>query len=388
MLKSIVKLIVIYFLKIYISIIQRLFGIKKNRIIFNSYSGRQYACNPKYISEYLCERRKNKYEIIWALKNAEKYRFLNKMGVKIVEYCSWKRFFYEATAKVSINNIGSFSWLPHNKKQLRINTWHGGGCYKKVGIGESHNDPFMKKSMELTSINTSYMISTSRYFSEMVIPNDFNYHGDVLNIGFPRNDLIIRANNDNKRKIRDKVFDSLDICKKNHIILYAPTWRYDRNSSIVIPDLVGLKRVCSEKFGGQWVVIVRAHDLMKDCFDEGDYIDSSSYPDMQELLVAADILISDYSSCIWDFSLQLNKPCFLFTPDLKNYREKRGFNVDIYEWGFPVCCNDFELQESVMKFNEDEFINKMKKHHKILGSFDDGNACEKIAKVIDEFIDK
>lgn len=230
--KSIVKLMVIYFLKIYMSVIQKIFGIKKDRIIFNSYSGRQYACNPKYISEFLCKRYKNKYEIIWALKNAEKYNFLDEMGVKRVEYCSLKRFYYEATAKVSINNIGSFSWLPHNKEQLRINTWHGGGCYKKVGIGEDYNDVFMKKSMELTSRNTSYMISTSKYFSETVVPNDFNYHGDVLNVGFPRNDLIIRTNDDERIKIRDKVFDSLGIGKKFRTILYAPTWRYDKNSTL------------------------------------------------------------------------------------------------------------------------------------------------------------
>lgn len=381
MVKSLFKLCAIYILKLFM-ILLHVFPVKNNRIIFNSYSGRQYACNPKYISMYLNEKYTGKYELIWAIRNASSYKWLTEEGIKVVEYYSLKRLFYEATAKVSINNVGSFSWMPNTKNQLRINTWHGGGCYKKVGLSETCNDMIKKRTMELTAKNTSYMLSTSKYFTEKVLPIDMGYFGKVLDIGFPRNDILF---NGDVPKISVKVREYFNLDIKTKVILYAPTWRYEVRNNMVIPDFERVKDSCTRRFGGDWVVLLRTHDLMKTRIRNLDCIDATEYPDIQELLVAVDILISDYSSCIWDFSLQKNKLCFLFTPDLKSYREERGFDIDIYEWGFPVCISNEELINAISTVNLEDFIKKMEGHHECLGNYDRGEACKKIARLICDF---
>ena len=381
MAKSFAKLCAIYCIRA-IMLLLHIFPVKKERIIFNAYTGRQYACNPKYITEYLLENFPGKYELIWGLKDAHKYHDLRDRGIKVVEYVSLKRMFYEATAKVSINNVGSFSWMPNTKNQLRINTWHGGGCYKKVGLGESNNDKLMKKTIKMTADNTSYMLATSRYNADVVWPHDFGYHGKILRIGFPRNDILI---NGDMEQIHRKVCRDLNIAQDKKIVMFAPTWRYETVDEIVLPNFMRLKEACRKRFGGNWEVLFRAHDLMMLQMDGSEYIDVTKYPDMQELLVASDMLISDYSSCIWDYSLQLVKPCLLFTPDIESYTRKRGFDIDIFKWGFPVCVTEDELIENIKIMNLDDFADAMRRHHNDLGSYDKGNACEKICQVIEKF---
>ena len=110
-------------------------------------------------------------------------------------------------------------------------------------------------------------------------------------------------------------------------------------------------------------------------------LDLTSYPDMQELLYACDALITDYSSSMWDFSIT-GKPCLLYTPDLDRYIEQRGFDKDIYSWGFPVCKTNSQMYETIIGFNEKEFILLMDKHQKDLGSYEKGNATEQVVGLI------
>lgn len=381
MVKSLFKLCAIYILKLFM-ILLHVFPVKNNRIIFNSYSGRQYACNPKYISMYLNENYEGQYELIWAIRNASSYKWLTEEGIKVVEYYSLKRLFYEATAKVSINNVGSFSWMPNTKNQLRINTWHGGGCYKKVGLGEKQNDFIMKKTIAMTAKNTSYMLASSKYNAEIVWPQDLGYHGEVLRIGFPRNDIFF---GNNAQQVREKVCSVLDIPKQDKILMYAPTWRYGTSDAIILPDFDRLRLACTKRFGGEWTVLFRAHDLTTKQWGKINCKDVSNYADMQELLIATDFLISDYSSCIWDYSLQITKPCILFVPDLSQYEEMRGFDIDIHTWGFPICANDKEAEDAIASWDELQYANNMKMHHDSLQSYDKGNACYKLAKIIEQF---
>ena len=91
--KSLIKLIKIYILRVLLYVLNCL-PMKKNRVVFSSYRGTQYACNPRYISEYLVKEHPGEYEIIWAFQKPEKYDFLKKDGIKIVGYNSLKSFYY------------------------------------------------------------------------------------------------------------------------------------------------------------------------------------------------------------------------------------------------------------------------------------------------------
>ena len=107
----------------------------------------------------------------------------------------------------------------------------------------------------------------------------------------------------------------------------------------------------------------------------------TDYPDMQELLCVCDALITDYSSSMWDYSLT-RKPCFLYVPDLKRYIEQRGFDKDIYTWGFPICVNNEDLEYAIYSVDLFDIERKMQNHQLDLGSFEKGQATSKVVKLI------
>lgn len=352
-----------------------IFPIKKNRVVFHSFKGKQYSCNPKAITEYLLKHYPGKYEIVWLLRNPARFKSLEKNGIKLVQYISLKRVFLESTATVCVNNFGSFNWIPVRKNQLHINTWHGGGCYKKI-----QTDELSDKTRTETSRQTTHMVSSSRFFSEYVVRGEFQFRNNLLEIGMPRNDVFFDDHKVNRynRRVRNKY----GIKEDNSVILYAPTWRFE--SDVPMPDFERMKDAVEKLTGRQPVLITRVHHYLAQTY-EGS-IDATSYPDMQDLLCSADVLITDYSSSIWDYSY-LYRPCFLYAPDVEDYIHDRGFDRDIYTWGFPVCKSDDELYDAIINFDPVDFRKKMEKHHKDLGSFEDGHATEKICKVITQHMD-
>ena len=102
---------------------------------------------------------------------------------------------------------------------------------------------------------------------------------------------------------------------------------------------------------------------------------------MQELLWVSDILMTDYSSSMWDFSLTY-KPCFLFATDLKEYQNERDFYSDIHTWPFILAENNDELNEKILSYNDEEYRQAVKKYHEDMGSYEKGSACKQITDVI------
>lgn len=380
--KAVIKIIVIYILRILMRVLF-IFPIKNNRIVINSYSGRQYACNPKYISEYLQKNYPGKYEIIWAFEKPEKFAFLKECGIKTVKYASLKRFYYEATCKISINNIGSFSWFPIRKGQEHINTWHGGAGLKRCGLGEIANDDLMKKTLQMSGDGTTLMFSTSEKFEKYVCKNDLGYGGKVLRVGFPRNDIIFAAT-EGEQSTRKKICEKFNIPYDAFLLLYAPTWRYNTKMELVLPDFERLKQLIEQKSGKQVVVLSRMHHLSEYSVEYNDFIiNATNYPDMQELLASVDFLITDYSGSIWDFAIR-KKPIVLFTPDLEEYIQERGFHEEVREWGFPVCVTNDELVECVKNMSDETAMMNASKFMNSSKCFENGTACKQISEWIEK----
>ena len=344
------------------------FPLKENRIVFFSYYGKQYSCNPKAISEYIAEHFNGEYEIIWVFTNPGKYSFLKKKGIKCVKYKSFRRLFLQATAKYTINNCGAYSWIPKRKNQVHVNTWHAGGAYKRLTTGTSYN-------RHLTAKETTHMISGCEAFTKYNIYECFDYEGIVLPIGMPRNDVFF--NEEKMKLIGRKVRRRLGISKDAFMILYAPTWRYDGN--IPHPDYELLKEAIKEKYKKEAVIVGRSHSVRPETYSE--IIDATDYPDMQDLLCASDMLITDYSSSIWDYSFAF-RPCLLYAEDLDKYTKEQGFLTDIYSWGFPLCRDSNELKDAIMNLSDEDIRVKMQKHHKDFGSYENGNATECFCKEV------
>ena len=186
----------------------------------------------------------------------------------------------------------------------------------------------------------------------------------------PRNDFLVCGNTE---QADQKVRQTYQIDRKYRILLYAPTYR--SNGKNQMPDFTELRKVLEEN-GEKWYVLYRAHRYSEDDsagLDPECSADVTDYPDMQELLAAADMLITDYSSCIWDYSF-LYRPCFLYTPDLREYLAKTGFYVDIHEWPFPICENMEDLEKQIRSFDEEKNRARIMEHHQQMGSEESGHA--------------
>jgi CDP-glycerol glycerophosphotransferase len=344
--------------------------IRENRIVFFSFTGNQYSCNPKAISDYILRKAKGKYEIIWAFKDPEKFSYLRKEGIRIVKYNSLERILLQTTAKYTVNNTGAYSWIPVRKNQIHVNTWHAGGAYKRL-----QSDEHASYNRHLTAKETTHMLSSCEAFTKYNIREQFGYNGKVLEIGMPRNDVFFdRAEADRRSK---EVRSRYGIPGDSFIVLYAPTWRYD--GIIPQPDFTGLARAVEGRFGKKAVIAVRNHNYSKK--EYRDVVDVTSYPDMQDLLCAADMLITDYSSSIWDYSFTY-KPCFLYVEDLDKYTQEQGFFVDIHQWGFELCRNNEELAKAIKSYDADRHRKMMEKHHSDFGSFENGRAAERFCAEI------
>ena len=149
-----------------------------------------------------------------------------------------------------------------------------------------------------------------------------------------------------------------------------------------MPNLNTLVTILKNKFGGEWVILYRSHYFGENNDKNIGCINVSNYNDMQNLLCACDILITDYSSAIWDYSFT-GRPCFLYTPDLKKYiKERGGFYSNISSWPGILAENEEQLWKEILTYDEKKYKDKIENHHRNLGSFENGNASEMIVHII------
>ena len=113
-------------------------------------------------------------------------------------------------------------------------------------------------------------------------------------------------------------------------------------------------------------------------------MDFSNYEDMQDLLIAADVMINDFSSSMWDFMLT-GKPCFIFAIDLQHYINTTEVHTPVSEWPFPRATNNEELERNIIGFDEEKYSADCKSHYEMLGGCETGEAtklvCDRIYNV-------
>ncbi len=353
--------------------VSRLFPIRKRRILFWSFRGYQYSCSPKYLSEYLHDHFGKEFELVWAFRDPEKWDLPD--GIRKVRYRSIPFFYFHFTAGFIVTNIYPIPLVCTRERQCLIDTWHGGGAYKAAGFDSGNRGEF--RQLEFSRRNISVFLSSSRLFSEYFVRGGMRFKKEILNTGLPRNDIFFYSPERQGRIIRD-VRDRLGLAGDAKLLLYAPTWR-ERDAEYEL-DPERLRAAFAARFAGRWAVLFRTHMKTGGRTPEG-VLDVSGYPDMQELLLASDALITDYSSSIWDYGLT-GKPCFLYAYDLDQYREGRSFYLDIREWGFPVCETFDGLLAAVEAFDEEQHRRNMREHYRKMGGYDRGNACAAVASYI------
>ena len=354
--------------------------IKKNKILFFSYYGNQYGCNPKYISQYLVKKNLG-YKVIWAFTKPEKY---NISGIKKVKYYSF-RFFYElCTSKVIITNYRMITLFKKRKCQLYIQTWHSSLRLKTIEQDAIANLPsYYIKMAQQDSRYIDCLISGCK-FSTDIFKSSFWYNGLILECGTPRNDLFFS----NELNLKIKITEEYNIPQTNKLILYAPTFRQSYNLEYYNIDYIRLKDALHNRFGDEWAILVRLHPHLRQYSQQllhgKQTVDVTNYDDIQELLAVSDILISDYSSLIFDFALT-KRPCFLYVPDLNEYIQKeRALYFDIKQLPFIKASSNNDLLSAISTFDEKKYLSELTAFNNNIGSYENGNACERIIEYINQ----
>ena len=351
------------------------FKIKTDRVLFQSYREKKYACNPRYICEKLMEMKPQGIEVAWSFRNPENYAYLQEKGIRVLKAGSWEAIRYALTAKVVCVNTYYKPTLPRRKGQMQLRTWHGGGAYKKVAEQEKMGF-FQRRSVRYQLSGATLYLSSSRAFTRQTIRDSFGYQGEVLEIGMPRNDLLLRGLG--KGEIY-KIKTDLGLQSHTRLALYAPTYRDDLNADEHGLDAEKLRAALSARFGGDWQIAYRGHVFVKGSVQK--LLDLSGYEDMQPLLAVSDVLVTDYSSSMWDMSLT-GKPVFLYCPDLNEYDRERGFYTPIESWPYPLAQSNEELERNILTFDEERYAQNLKAHHEALGSCESGRASEIAAQRI------
>lgn len=360
-----------------------IFPLKRNRILFSTFEGKYYSDSPKYIFLDLYEKYGNRLEYIWCRNDPDEELAVYE-NVRTVRFLSVRFVLAFLTCGVYVTNLGIEPCFPKRKGQLFINTWHGGGAYKGLTQFDRHRKYFRTVSRIRAGMTDCFISSCSaftQYNSKQWMADETKF----LKSGMPRNDILLREQ-DNQRLIGE-IRTRLGIPDGKKIVLYAPTFRgIPRNPEAfsISLDVEGLVRALDSRFGGNFVFLFRCHQTMLGKISAGEgAIDVSSYNDMQELLLVSDVLVTDYSSSIWDFSLTF-RPGFLFMPDLDEYEAFQGFLTPVSEWPFPYARTNEGLVELIAQFDEEANRQKIESHHKNLVSFETGTAVFAINKIIQE----
>ena len=376
------------YIKIALFYLFRLFPLQ-NKIVATTFKGKKYGDNPQYILEALYSI-DPQIDFVWLKDQTCSYEL--PRWLRAVSYKMTIRTIYEmATAKVWIDTHRLRSYIRKRKKQVFIETWHGG-----LGIKKIENDVTEFKMMswltdEIVTTNklANVFISQSEHLSS-IFRNAFGYQGVIWKCGYPKNDIIINGIEKNSKERIRNLYQLND--KK--LFLYAPSFRdyfgQKIDESIYKVDFAKLQEALVKRFGGNWAILVRWHPLyafeISQVYHFENVIDVTSYPDMQELIILADAMMSDYSSCLFDGALR-NIPCFTFATDFDAFKKERGVYFEMEDLPFPYAKDNDELMSNIENYNHEVYLERWEEFKKKTGLVETGHASEDIAFKIKNIID-
>lgn len=372
--------------------IGKLLPIYNDYLFFSSYAG-QYADSPKYISEYMHDKYPN-LKIIWEI--SEKCHEILPDYIQKVYPKSMKAIFMRSCSRIIVGNHVGWSsgyekkgslqlfFLRHLKKETQYDlcTWHGTPA-KKIAIDEPGIETEgidFYSSADLLCCGNTYLKSIFKHINYGKIP--------VVMSGLPRNDILFK----------DREVERKCLCQKLHlpeeyrILLYSPTFRDDIKWSGIHQmkglDIERLLKVFSDKFGGEWVFVFRLHDSVLQKYEISQFLDGNHVfqgnigDDMAEYMVVADALLTDYSSCFFDYALT-KRPCFLYCPDYDQYvSEDRNFYIDMKQLPFPISLEADALYSDVKAFSKDFYDKAIDVFLHTIGNVETGSATKTLCQEI------
>lgn len=385
LIKKIVKVPILTFYHILLLISR----VDKRTILFESNLGRNYSGSPRFIYEEMVRRGLDReYKCYFILQDSNTTLPGNAKKIKRI---SLSYFILFAKAGFWVSDSRMPGYLVKRKKAIYIQTWHGTPL-KRLGLdmtnvsmeGEASLKAYKSNFVKNTA-TWDYLISQNSYSSE-IFCRAFEFQNKVLEIGYPRNDILI--NNNNTETIQS-IKKLLHLPEDKKILLYAPTWRdneYYGPHQYKFSTHMDFSYM-REKLGEEYIILVKAHYLVT------QEIDFSAYSgflyhfgadiDIAELYLISDLLITDYSSVMFDYSL-LKRPMLFYTYDLDYYKEHiRGFYFDLTkEAPGPVVTTTEQLVQAILDGRFEQYKLKYKAFIQKFNHADKGMASKQIVDLI------
>lgn len=361
--------------------------VMDNWIMFECFFGKNYGDNPKPVYEYLSRTYPGRFRMIWSMEHPSKadipyeHRTVKRGGLRYA--------YYLARCKYFVFNTKQIGWWMKRDGQVFLETWHGTPL-KRLAFDMGDNfsaAPGYKKSIYQMTRKWDHLIAPNRFSSD-IFRSCFMYDANMLEYGYPRNDILHSPDRDAiAASIRQKLGIPLD--KKT--ILYAPTWRDDEyyaagkykfTLKLELPKL-------KEALGDEYVILLRTHYYIADKVDvtgmEGFVYNLSSYSDIADIYLISDICITDYSSVFFDYA-NLKRPMLFYTYDIDKYRDMlRGFYFDMESTvPGPLLYTTEEVIDAVRNIDSvnARFADRYEAFYERFCGWEDGHAAENVAEEV------
>jgi len=322
----------------------------RDAVFFVSWKGKQCTGNPLGIAEEL-RRRGDDREQLWAVTDWSVPVPEGGTGV-----LHGTEEYYEALARSTYIISNDDMQPPFRKRdgQVYLQTWHGTPL-KRIGF-DITNPQFISGTAYFDHLARDVaqwdLLLSPNPFSTPVMRRAFRYDGEICEYGYPGNDLLCRSGT---AEVAARVRDRLGLPAGKRVVLYAPTWRdnqvYANGRRYRFDMRLDLERAWRE-LGRDHVFLIRGHHHTADDVPagmrDGFALNVTAYPDITELYLVSDVLVTDYSSAMFDYAVT-GRPILFFTYDLAVYRDSlRGFYFDFEaEAPGPLLAGSAEVIEAI-----------------------------------------
>ena len=370
--------------RIYIMQQRRLRGVDLHAALFTSYGGETYSDNPRAVSEAL-HRAAPDWKITWVLDYEKRREHIPIPDyVHVIKVQDKKAFFRAvATCGTWVTNFG-FPDIPKAKEQFFVQTWHGDRAFKKI----LYDSPFASAALTVPEAEEGFcdLAVAGSDYGEKQYRSAFRYRGKILKVGTPRDDALVFPSEERAAALR-RYLGLEDHCR---YLLYAPTLRRKNQNeysaqSVGEIDLERVLDVLRQRDGQEWKCLLRGHPAVRGLTgveQSSRFIDASGYEDMTDLLLAADMLITDYSSCAGDFAL-LRRPIVLYQQDLEAYMATdRNFYFDMKDSPYFIARSQEELETVIAALTEESARENCEEILRFYGTHECGHASEELVRII------
>ena len=354
------------------------FPLKRNRVFFLSFYGKSYSDNPKAVSEALYSLYPGRFEHVWVLNcptpDVPGY-------VRTCRHNSLRMLYYMCTARVWVTNVLLPKGTYKRRGQYYIQVWHGDRGFKKILKGVPGKNDHLYESHHADLVTAGSRFGEQHYYRECM-----DYKGEIAMTGCPRNDIFFRDTTSLQQTIRQRYGIAVD----QRVLVFAPTFRerFKQTAQALSLDFDRVREILQRVTGHPWVILIRSHTANSRHGFDVTYHDgvksATDYPDMNELLQVADILVSDYSSSIGDFALS-GRLCLLYQDDIDIYTtQDRGLMFDMSASPFLCAHTPDEMYALIERVVDIDAKANSDAINRFYQTEEHGDAAVRVARIINE----